>query len=52
MAKTPKSKANTINAPKPNGGKAKRAVIKDLQPTTKAGQKVVGGNTRLGTRCI
>jgi hypothetical protein len=43
MAKTSKSKANTTKAAERNSGKTKRAIIKDLQPTAKAGQKVVGG---------
>lgn len=52
MAKTSKSKANTIKAVERGGSKTKRAIITDLQPTAKAGQKIVGGASRLGVRCV
>lgn len=52
MAKKPESTANTTKAADRNGGKTKRAVIKDLEPNAKAAQKVVGGISRLGlTTC-
>ncbi len=51
MAKTSKSKANTTKAAERKSGKTKRAIIKDLEPTAKAEQKIVGGIARLGASC-
>ena len=51
MAKKTDSGPDTKKTVK-SGGKTKRAVIKDLQPTARDGQKIIGGTTRLGTRCV